>query len=73
MTCSCTIECDDGNPEDTGSYFIHFCPLHKAAGELLEAAKSLIAAQDNSKSYWVGSKPPRQLLLAAIAQATRTG
>ena len=41
MTCTCTIEYDDGDPKDGGGAFIHHCPLCKAAGALLEAATQL--------------------------------
>ena len=44
MTCTCTIEYDDGDPKAGGSAFIHHCHLCKAAGALLEAAEYAVAA-----------------------------
>ena len=69
--CTCTIEYDDSDPRDGSSAFIHYCPLHKAAGELLEALETV-------KRDWLSSIDrvrfaAIQKVDAAIAQVAGAG
>ena len=65
MECGCTVEYDDSPKEALTDPFIHYCPLHKAAGALLEAAQEVLKDKEGNLALGVLWD-----LQSAVAKAT---
>jgi len=80
LPCGCGAvgipELDHGEARERfSSTHVRFCPLHQAAGELLEALKSLLSWVELSfgvKAEQQMEDHPMRPAYAAIAKATRT-
>ncbi len=79
MDCGCVIRWD--GPNKDGNLWIHFCPLHQAAPDLLEAAKKSLTQGTKAacicSPQFTGNPACRECgwmkpLEAAIAKATES-